>query len=148
MIEATQPLITDWVIAISAIAIAGLLAFYTYYTRKMQQSIADQVEEQNRQTEELIHQRLLNILPAILIKDEGELVSLRNVGNGTALNIFIRPIFSKTNSTIKDEDIKRFTYNLASLRPHEELSLPLKNGVWDGVGIIETVFGEVIFTDI
>jgi len=75
-------------------------------------------------------------------------VILRNVGNGTAINISIRPIYSKTNTTIKDEDIDKFTYNLACLRQREEVLLPLKNGVWDGLGIIETPFGEATFIDI
>ena len=76
MLENTilQPSTTDWITVILAIITAFLalvsviiLAFYTYYTRKMQKSISKQVTEQNRQTEELVHQRLLGIPPSIFL---------------------------------------------------------------------------------
>ncbi len=97
MNEATQSLITDWITAISAIftAVAAvgsaiLLYFYTKYTHSMQQSIAQQVNEQNNQTKELIHQRRLGIMPYLIIEINSSQLFVTNIGNGMALNVEIK----------------------------------------------------------
>lgn len=90
MNEATQSSITDWITAISAFGSFIVLIFYTYYTRKMQSSIAQQVNEQNRQTKELIHQRRLGIMPYLIIEISNSQLLITNTGNGIALNIEIK----------------------------------------------------------
>lgn len=90
MIESIKQTITDWITAISAFGSFIVLIFYTYYTRKMQSSIARQVNEQTRQTEELIHQRRLGIMPYLIIEINNSQLLITNTGNGIALNIEIK----------------------------------------------------------
>ncbi len=111
MNETAQPSITDWITAISAFASAIILLFYTIYTRKMQQAIENQVKEQVRQTEELIHQRRLGILPYLVASVKDNDIELANIGNGTALNIEIIP---KITSQILS-DVNKITYEFEKI---------------------------------
>ena len=115
MNEAAQLSTTDWITAISAFGSLIILAFYTYYTRKMQESIAQQVNEQTRQTEELIHQRRLGIMPYLIIEISNSQLFVTNIGNGMALNVEIKSFrnnellnsnFEKISKILPKETVK------------------------------------------
>ena len=137
MLENTilQPSTTDWITVILAIITAFLalvsviiLAFYTYYTRKMQKSISKQVTEQNRQTEELVHQRLLGIPPSIFLTNfSGNSLLARNIGYGIASNVsFNVPISSQEIVQRLDwEKYYKFD-NISQILPNESVSVNYK----------------------
>ncbi len=87
-----------------------ILFFYTYFTRKMQQAIEKQVNEQNRQTGEYIHQRRLGIMPSILLEVGENCLYAKNIGNGTALNV-------KFENTIHNEKLysEGFRYKIENV---------------------------------
>lgn len=67
------------------------LIFYTKYTYHMQRAVNDQARIAAQQTQELIHQRRLSVLPAfVLVPQEprySNRMNLNNVGKGVALNV-------------------------------------------------------------
>ena len=60
----------------------GAVIWYTWITRRMQQEMANQVRE-------LVHQRRLSIMPALVARVNGSSFEITNIGNGTAINIKI-----------------------------------------------------------
>jgi hypothetical protein len=87
MNEVPSTSITDWITAISALGSLIVLGFYTHFTRKMQNSIAEQVEIQTRQTEELIRQRRLGVMPFLKLNPREKKLEIKNVGLGVAFNV-------------------------------------------------------------
>lgn len=154
MIESSpaQPSTTDWITAISAFGSLVVLFFYTYYTFKMQKSIAKQVEEQTRQTEELIHQRFLSILPSIFLTDfTKNSFKAHNIGYGLALNITFQaqhiienPEGSKWKINYIIKDISQIPANeLASVNYETYLAFISQDGRVD-----EDRSGEVPLSDL
>lgn len=84
-----------WQIVISAATLVVLfltflaLLLYTWYTYKMQKAA-------NNQTEELIHQRRLSVLPAFvaypLEPRASNRIDLHNIGNGVAVNVKVHDV--------------------------------------------------------
>jgi hypothetical protein len=66
---------------------------YTKYTYDMQKAVKDHAKEAAAQTEELIHQRRLSVLPsfvaALLEPRSSNRINLNNVGKGVTLNVVI-----------------------------------------------------------
>ena len=171
----TQPSTTEWITAIAAIITTLLalvsviiLAFYTYYTRKIQESISNQVDEQVRQTEELIHQRLLGILPSIFLTNsiKNNFIA-HNIGYGIALNIAFKctePSFEFTEE-IEWQIYYKFE-NVPQILPNESISInhkkfdrqkfqdgkiyedESKEAAFSGLSIPEGVHIQVTFQDI
>lgn len=69
------------------------LILYTKYTHAMQKAVKDQVRIAADQTEELIHQRRLSVLPSFVASPleprSSNRISLNNVGKGVALTVAI-----------------------------------------------------------
>jgi hypothetical protein len=67
----------------------------------MQQEIARQVEAAHKQTEELIYQRNLSVMPAFNVWTEGKAgkpaLALCNIGNGVAINVSVDPVHVKSH---------------------------------------------------
>lgn len=83
--------LTEWlgIINITVLTITLIVVwFYTYYTKKMQETMSRQLSHQ------------VKPLIAIKILEGGRLVELRNIGNGTALNIKILRIKLREDSDI------------------------------------------------
>ncbi len=112
----SSPVIT----AIAALASAVLLYFYTKYTRKMQESVAKQVEVQVRQTKELVHQRRLGIMPYLTIEILNGKLLLTNIGNSLALNVEIK---SSKNSELLQSPFEK----IPKILPKEKIGV-LTNG--------------------
>ena len=72
------------------------LVFYTKYTYDMQKAVKKQAMIAQSQTEELIHQRRLSVLPAFVAAPfddrSSNRINLNNVGKGVALNVFIQDV--------------------------------------------------------
>jgi hypothetical protein len=86
--------LVDWLTWLILTLTLFVLCFYTYYTKKLQNSAKTQTVETINQTKELIRQRKLSILPSLLHSIENENGNfhffINNVGNGPAINISFR----------------------------------------------------------
>lgn len=91
-----------WQIALGAMNLVVLIAtfitlvFYTKYTYDMQMAVKEQARIAQSQTEELIHQRRLSVLPAFVAAPfddrSSNRINLYNVGKGVALNVVIEDV--------------------------------------------------------
>jgi hypothetical protein len=91
-----------WQVALSVLNLVILtatfvtLVFYTKYTYDMQNAVREQARIAADQTEELIHQRRLSVLPSFVaapFEDKSSnRIHLNNVGKGVALNVVIRDV--------------------------------------------------------
>lgn len=115
----------------------------------MQQAIEKQVSQQNRQTEELIHQRRLGIMPSILVEVSESHLYAKNVGNGTALNVKFEHTID--NEKLYSEDFSYKIENILMLLPEETKEITIHNDSnykmpinWTGL----RVAGVIVFQDI
>lgn len=131
----------SWITAISAFTSAVILIFYTYYTWRMQKAVEAQVKE-------LVHQKCLGIMPAILVEIKNQILILTNVGNGTALNIVIKPIQQKSNSKANSETLEKYVFRVSILRLGEQYSRAIPFNSWDKMEDQIISFVEISFTDI
>jgi hypothetical protein len=95
----------------------GAVVWYTWITRRMQQDVANQVRE-------LVHQRRLSIMPALVARVSGSSFELTNIGNGTAINIKINrvdlPFPTLKNSYITFQEIFLLHRGETCTVPYEE----------------------------
>jgi hypothetical protein len=100
------------------------LILYTKYTYRMQQAIERQVRISSDQTDELVHQRRLSILPAFvtypLEPRQGSFLHLNNIGNGVAIKIQVEHVPLQLEEYLGT--IMGFNM-IASLRPTNETTL-------------------------
>ena len=134
----------SWIIAISALASAIILFFYTLYTYRMQKAV-------EKQSEELVHQKRLGIIPLLILKLENtDILKIKNVGNGTAINVKIK------SSKVKKRDIDNkpeITFEETfMIKADEEIKIPV-NGMlisdsisFNDIGLLR--FGNISFQDI
>lgn len=94
-----------WQVVLSALNIVVLIAtfitlvLYTKYTYQMQRAVKQQVTVAAAQTEELIHQRRLSVLPSFVVvptePKSSNRINLNNVGKGVAINVVIEDVAVK-----------------------------------------------------
>jgi hypothetical protein len=72
--------VLNLIIALATVASVIILYFYTKYTYRMQKAVEEQAKE-------LVRQRQLSILPLLVIEVGDNILLIKNVGNGTAINI-------------------------------------------------------------
>lgn len=115
----------------------------------MQESIAEQVKQQIKQTEELIHQKRLGIMPSILVEISEIHLYAKNVGNGTALNVKFENTID--NKKLYSEDFNYKIENILILIPEETKEIKIHNKSvykmpinWTGL----RVPGTIVFQDV
>ena len=95
----------------------GALLWYTVITRRMQQAVVEQARE-------LIHQRRLSIMPALVAKVNRDKFEVTNIGNGLAINIKIErtkiPFPSFNNCYHEFEEIFMLRPNETCVVPYEK----------------------------
>ncbi len=78
------------------IATLVVLVFYTKFTYKMQKAVEQQAKIASNQTDELIRQRRLSVLPAFvaypLEPRQDNRLEFHNVGKGVALNVKVQDV--------------------------------------------------------
>lgn len=113
----------------------GAVIWYAIVTRRMQQAVTDQVRE-------LVHQRRLSIMPALVARVNRDKFEVTNIGNGRALNIRIQrtkiPFPSFHNSYYEFEEV-------FMLRPDETSAVPYEE-YFEG-GKQEKGFGDLVHID-
>jgi hypothetical protein len=113
----------------------GALVAYTVITHRMQKAVAAQVRE-------IVRQRRLSIMPALVARVSGDKFEVTNIGNGLALNIKIArtkiPFPSFHNSYYEFEEV-------FLLRP-SETSAVLYEEYFEG-GKQEKGFGDLVHID-
>jgi len=115
-----------------------VIIWYTWETRRMRKIALQQVGIANQQAREMIRQTRLNIMPAFIaeLRASGSTrFYLKNIGNGTALNIQVLPLVNPISSIIPVTAPKPPIHSYEGMRIVFDKTVALEEQNYEGLSI-------------